>query len=102
MSKVKTKTISWEPSTSSDVTKYRVRWKLNDGTSFGYNAEFIETSNLSVRAPDDFPEGNFTEEDEYLIGVSAVDDQGNESDIQEITAPFDFVPPNPPTGLSVS
>jgi hypothetical protein len=100
--KIESKTISWKPSTSSDVAKYRVRCKPDDGSGFAYGDAFVETTNTQIVAPDDFPDGTFSSEGSYLVGVSAVDDQGNESDIAEITHPFDFVPPKPPTGLSVS
>lgn len=105
MAKVKAKTISWNPSPSSDVVDYYVRYKqvLDDSTVIAYNDPFISTGgNNSITAPVDFPAGTFIAETDYIIGVSAVDDQGNESDIREISHPFDFVPPEPVTGLTVS
>ena len=53
-------------------------------------------------APDDFPAGAFDAEGDYRLGVGALDEMGNESDIVEIVHPFDLVPPQPVTGLSVS
>lgn len=102
MAKIKPKTISWNPSESDDVAGYRVYHKPADGNPFDYGDPFVETPANEITAPDDFPEGAFSAETEYLIGVSAVDDMGNESDIAEVSSPFDFIPPEPPTGLSVS
>lgn len=102
MAFIKTKTISWNASTSGDVVGYNVRYKVDNGTPFSYSDSYIQTSTPSVVAPDDFPSGTFSEDTDYLIGVSAVDDMGNESDIVEIISPFDFSPPLPPTGLTVS
>lgn len=101
MARIEPKTISWNKSESSDVQKYRVYYKPADGTPFGYDAPRIETQVTEVQAPEDFPEGTFDLEGDYLIGVSAVDSMGNESDIVEVTHPFDLNPPKPPTGLSV-
>lgn len=101
MPKINTKTISWNESESADVVSYKVYYKMDDGQPFGYNDSNIESQETKVLTPDDFPEGAFSEEGDYLIGVSAVDDAGNESDIMEVSHPFDFVPPEPVTGLNV-
>lgn len=102
MAKIEPKTISWNPSESTDVTGYKVYYKPDDGNPFGYDAPRIETQATEVQAPHDFPADAFSEEGDYLIGVSAVDGAGNESDITEVTHPFDLTPPEAPTGLSVS
>jgi hypothetical protein len=102
MARVEPKTISWNPSESSDVEKYRVYYKADDSSSFQYTDPYIETTETQVTAPDDFPDGTFSQEGDYLIGVSALDAMGNESDITEVVHPFDLVPPMAPTGLSVS
>lgn len=102
MARIKPKTISWNPSESQDVVAYRVYAKPDDGALFGYDAQHIETAEVIIYAPDDFPEGTFETEGDYLIGVSAVDDAGNESDITEVAHPFDLNPPKPVTGLAVS
>lgn len=102
MALIKSKTISWNPSSSSDVVSYNVRCKVNDGEPFSYSDEAISVNSPSIVAPDDFPAGTFEVETDYLVGVSAVDDMGNESDITELASPFDFMPPQPITGLKIS
>jgi hypothetical protein len=102
MAKIKSKTISWNPSVSDDVVEYKVYYKLDDGAPIEYSTDFISTTVPEVTAPGDFPEGTFDTEGDYRIGVGVVDDVGNESDIVEVVHPFDVNPPEPVTGLSVS
>lgn len=102
MSRINSKTISWNPSSSSDVQAYRVYYKPDDGTAIQYTDPYIETPDSQVLAPDDFPSDAFDVDGDYRIGVGALDDMGNESDIEEGVYPFDLTPPSPVTGLSVS
>lgn len=102
MARTASKTISWNPSSSPDVQSYRVYYKPDDGSAVQYNDPYIETQDSQVIAPDDFPSGAFNTDGDYRIGIGALDDMGNESDITEITHPFDLTPPDPVTGLAVS
>lgn len=102
MARIQSKTISWNPSASADVAGYRVYYKPDDGNAIQYGDPYIETPDAQVAAPDDFPAGAFDAEGDYRIGIGALDEMGNESDIVEIVHPFDLIPPQPVTGLSVS
>ena len=103
MARIESKTISWNPSEAEDVAGYRVYYKpAAEEDSIQYGDPFIETTDAQVMAPDDFPDGSFSEEGDYLVGVSALDEAGNESDIAEVVHPFDLTAPPMPTGLSVS
>lgn len=102
MAYINSKNISWNPSTSDDVVGYRVRYKVADGNPIVYTDPYLVVGNTLVVAPNDFPSGTFDNDTDYTLGVSAVDDMGNESDIIELDTPLDFVPPQPPTGLTVS
>lgn len=99
MARIKTKTIHWDPSPDSDVTIYRVYYAK--GSAVDYTNPFIETANTEVVAPNDFPADTFDEDTDYTIGVTAVDNQGNESDMVVLSHPFDFIPPQPVDGLQI-
>ncbi len=99
MAKIKTKTIRWNPSPDSDVAVYRVYYAK--GSAVDYTNPFIETTNTEVIAPNDFPADAFDEDVDYTVGVTAVDDQGNESDMVVLSHPFDFIPPSAVSGLVV-
>lgn len=105
MAKIKSRKISWDKSEADDIAGYKVYYKPDDGGSFNYDDPSISVDDpdkTSVVVPDDFPEDAFPEDGDYLIGVSAFDDIGNEADIVDVSAPFDFTPPEPITGLKVS
>lgn len=96
MAKIAKKEIYWLPVEGADVMGYRV-YAVAQGTPFSYALPFIGSVDASVVAPDDFPAGTFDADITYDIFITAVDDVGNESDPLALSAPFDFVAPNPPT-----
>lgn len=101
MAKVKEYQISWTPSESIDVVGYKIYY-LPEGEELNYGSPSVTVGNVnSVTIPADvadFPmiDGN------YQIGLTAVDDSGNESDIISKTVPFDLVAPAVPSGLEVT
>lgn len=95
MSKIIKKEIFWTPVEGSDVVGYRVYIGKHD-TPFSYDLPFVESFDSSVVVPDSFPPNTFDEDTTYSIFITAVDDVENESDPLVLSAPFDFVAPNPP------
>ncbi|MCJ7538325.1 MAG: PilZ domain-containing protein [Desulfobacterales bacterium] len=99
MGKIKKKRVRWQPSASSDVTGYRLYWS-NQG-EVDYNSTYAELSNVSgVILPDDissFP----LETGNIELGISAINQAGNESDITKLAAYFSFTVPDAPLGLEV-
>jgi hypothetical protein len=99
MSKVVSKTIKWTASTSPDVVGYKLYFST--GTVIDYASSFKDVGNkTSEVVPADVPDfpiydGNI------MVGISAYDEVGNESDIAVVTSPFDFVAPDAPTNLAV-
>ncbi len=99
MGRVKRKKVSWQPSVSVDVTSYRLYWsKIGE---VNYDSDHADLGNVTeVILPDDLPsfplvEGNIE------LGVTAIDQGGNESDIITLTEYFNFTVPEAPQNLEV-
>ena len=99
MGKIRKKKVRWEPSGSDDVAKYRLYWsKYGEVT---YESESAEIGTVTeVVLPDDVPTFPLIAGDLHL-GISAISEAGNESDLTKLTAYFNFVAPEPPQNLEV-
>lgn len=99
MGKIKKKRVCWEPSLSADVATYRIYW-AEEG-QVGYSSRYVDVGKVTeVILPDDiasFPPAK----GEVSLGVSALDESGNESDLAKMTAKFNFLVPDAPTNLVV-
>ena len=104
MSKVKKKKIRWTPAGDSDIVAHRV-FVAHEGdeidTARNIYVEVPIGDEQSVILPDDFPPGTFADEGNYIVGICAVDDVGNEGDLALVASPFDFIAPGAPTDLIV-
>jgi len=98
MAKIAQKTLSWGASSDADVIGYRLRWAippaLIDYTTPSFDVGKVTQVALPVT-------GMPLIDGQLTMGLTAVDDVGNESDIATLTAPFDLVAPAPPTGLMI-
>jgi len=99
MGKIRKKKVRWEPSGSDDVAKYRLYWsKYGEVT---YDSESAEIGIVTeVVLPDDVPTFPLIAGDIHL-GISAINEAGNESDMTKLTAYLNFVVPEPPQNLEV-
>ena len=99
MSFIVTKTIKWTVSTSPDVAKHRV-FVVKDTDTINYNSPYedVDMPETSLELPSNF---DMSVEGNYKIGLCAIDDTGNMSDIVEITDFFDFNPPLAPTNVEI-
>jgi len=99
MGKIRKKKVRWEPSGSDDVAKYRLYWsKYGEVT---YDSESAEIGIVTeVVLPDDVPTFPLIAGDVHL-GISAINEAGNESDMTKLTAYLNFVVPEPPQNLEV-
>ena len=99
MAKLQRKKISWESRSSSTVLKYRLYWAAGD--KLGYDSDYIELKNTTqVLLPDAIPalpKKGF----DIQVGLSAINDAGNESDITMLDARLDFSVPDAPRNLKV-
>ena len=104
MPRVIGKRIEWDVSGTVDVIAHRV-YVAPDPDPLNYLSPMVEilmtdTPTNAVVVPGDFP-GFPLRDVMYQIGVTSVDDAGNESDMEIITAPFDFDAPDAPTNVRV-
>jgi hypothetical protein len=88
------KRLSWDASPGPAVARYRVYWGL--GNRVDYDSKFADVGNLTALVlPDDIPSfPHVTAEME--IGITAISERGNESDMRVISAFFDFSRPQAP------
>ena len=99
MGKVRNKKLRWEPAAGEEATKYKLYWSENGMVD--YTSSFAEVGVVTqVILPDDIPSfprmaGNLE------LGIAAVNQAGNESDITKISAYFDFTVPEAPKSLMV-
>ena len=99
MGKVKKRRICWEPSMSDDVVKYRLYW--SEEGLVDYASTSVDVGDVTeVVIPDDIP--SFPRiKGEVALGIAAVNDAGNESDMAKMTARINFLVPEAPTNLVV-
>lgn len=101
MANIKKTQISWTKSGSVDVVGYKIYY-VPEGEVLNYGSPNISVGDVDIVViPDDVPEFPLLD-GMYQIGLTAVDDVGNESDILIQTVPFDFVAPDAPTNLEVT
>ena len=104
MAIIKKKTITWDASPDPDVVAHHIYvepadQELQQGISPHAR---VDMPTLAMVAPDEFPPDTFLEDMDYKIGISAIDDVGNESDMVILEHPFDFVAPAAPSNIQVS
>jgi hypothetical protein len=92
--KIKRKRIRWYRSPSTEVTKYRLYWSV--GGEVDYDSQYVELGNVAdAILPDDIPSFPLITGTVYL-GITALSQAGNESDMTKITASLDFTVPEAP------
>lgn len=97
MAKLKKRRLRWKASRSSQVVGYRLYW--SGSGDLDYNADFVDLGNVTeVVLPDDIE--NFPVAAQPVeIGLTAVDELGNESDMVCLRTPYQFNVPAAPTDL---
>lgn len=100
MANIKRKVLNIQPSTSPDVTAYRIR-VVPAGEPVNYDTPNFQTVNqaVDVSTIPALSDANGL----YDFYVSAVDQAGNESDMLSVkNVIIDFLAPSPPAGISFS
>ena len=99
MGKLRKRRVRWNAARSGDVVGYRLYWKVGQGVN--YDSDFAEVGDRTeVILPDDIPSFPLVTA-EMDLGVTAVSNKGNESDMVRFSAPFEFTVPDAPTDLSI-
>ena len=88
--------LSWAASEAEHVVGYRLYW--SKGTSVGYDSECIEVGKVTeIGIPDGITPGDGP----MMFGITALDREGNESDMTTIAEPFLIQVPEAPRSLSL-
>jgi len=94
MAKVKKRRLVWEPSTSPNVIGYKLYW-AEEG-EVNYDSPFAMIGNVTeVVLPEQVPSFPIVK-GPIELGITAVNEMGNESDMIRMTAPFQFSVPDAP------
>ena len=95
MAKIRKSKIYWKPSNSPHLRSYRLYWDV--GGNVNYHSEHADVGlRTEIILPDDVPSFPFVDGD-IEIGITAVTDRGNESDIVKMSTSFDFAVPEAPS-----
>lgn len=97
MAKVKTATLTFDEADLTDVVSFRVYYSQGDA-GVSYKSPFITIPVVAGQTeyPVEFPTTVPVTDGQWNLGVSALDDMGNESDMDAISPFFDFIPPAKP------
>jgi hypothetical protein len=94
MAKVKKRRLLWEASNSSNVIGYKLYWSENGEVN--YESPCAMIGNVTeIILPDQVPSFPVVK-GSVELGVTAVNEIGNESDIMVFPAPFQFSVPQAP------
>ena len=97
LAKIKKRKLSWNASASAQVVGYKLYWSEGDGVD--YDSNFVKLGNVTeIVLPDDIKalaEINGPVE----IGIAAIDEVGNESDLITLKLPYQLKIPQAPSDL---
>ena len=92
--RIKRKRIRWHPSPSAEVSNYRLYWSVREAV--GYDSQYVELGDVTEAIlPDDIPPFPLISGTVHL-GITALSNTGNESDMTKISASLDFLVPEDP------
>ena len=95
MAKVKNRRLLWEPSTSPNVIGYKLYW-AEEG-KVNYDSPCAMIGNVAeVILPEQVPSFPLVK-GAIELGITAINEIGNESDMMKFAIPFQFSVPDAPT-----
>jgi hypothetical protein len=94
MARIKKRRVAWDASPSPGVVGYRLYWTVDGSVS--YNSEFAEIGNVTEISLPEGVSGFPFIAGRMELGLTALDESGNESDMTKFSASFHFVAPEPP------
>ncbi|MGD8702999.1 MAG: hypothetical protein PVH26_11230 [Desulfosarcina sp.] len=96
MARIRKCKLSWEASASENVIGYKLYWSM--GTEVSYDSKSLKLGNVTeILLPDDV----VLSDGPVMFGVTAVDKDGNESDMVTIDEPYQMHVPEAPVVLSI-
>lgn len=97
MAKIKRRLLRWKASTSPQVVGYKLYWSSDGGVD--YNSNSVKLGNVNeIILPDDVPDFAHVA-GPIELGIAAIDEVGNESDLVTLKTPFQFAVPQAPSDL---
>ena len=100
MGKISKCKLSWQPSNSEEVIGYRLYWSKGDRVN--YDSNFFELGKVREVCLPDVLKLDTRYETSIMLGITAVDIEGNESDMVTLPAPYRTKVPPPPSDLEIS
>ncbi len=94
MAKIKKRKLIWEPSTSPNVIGYKLYWAEEGEVNYDSPSAMIGNIN-EVVLPGQVPSFPVVK-GSIELGITAVNEMGNESDMMIVAAPFQFSTPDAP------
>ncbi len=96
MAKIRKYKLSWQASNSEHVIGYKLYW--SKAAKISYDSKYIKVGNVTeITLPDDVT----LSDGPVMFGVTAIDKDGNESDMTTIPEPYQLQIPKAPVGLSL-
>jgi hypothetical protein len=95
MAKVKKRRLVWEPSASPNVIGYKLYWAKEGDVNYDSPCAMIGNA-PEVVLPEQVPSFPIVK-GSIELGITAVNEVGNESDMVILAAPFQFSVPDAPT-----
>ena len=96
MAKIRKCKLSWEVSASDNVIGYKLYW--SKAADVSYDSKYIKVGNVTeIALPDDVT----LSDGPVMFGVTAIDKDGNESDMTTMVEPYLLHIPKAPADLSL-
>jgi len=96
MAKIRKYQLSWEASDSKNVIGYKLYW--SKVTEVQYDSKYIEVGNV---ADIKLPKSVLLLDQPVFFGITAIDKDGNESDMTKMSEPFQVQVPKAPVRLTL-
>jgi hypothetical protein len=97
LAKIKKRKLVWKPSNSPQVVGYKLYWSENGPVD--YQSQSVKVGNITeIVLPDDV-EGFDAVKGPVELGITAMDELGNESDLVTLKTPYQFNVPKAPSEL---
>jgi len=97
VAKIRRCKLSWKPSESEQVIGYRLYWSKGDAVS--YDSNFFELGNVSEVYLPEVLKLDPRYDARVMLGITAVDMHGNESDMVTLAEPYHTIAPPAPADL---
>jgi len=92
--------LRWKPSDSDQVIGYRLYWST--GKTVSYDSNFLELGNVTEVYLPEVLKLNPRSDLHIMLGVTAMDIAGNESDMVILSKPYHTMAPQAPEALLLS